>query len=131
MYTISKQQIAGLINVLSSPNSFKAESIDMLQGLLAQPETEYLQFLSDVMTAAGLITHGKQCKALGERLSAGAVKYRGAEYTHPPAPVQPITADDVTDEVLENFLSAKRHNQKMILAAAVNAYHGLKLEGGK
>jgi hypothetical protein len=26
-------------------------------------------FLSDVMTAAGLVSHGKQCKALGDRLA--------------------------------------------------------------
>lgn len=37
---------------------------------------EYSQFLTDVMTAAGLVSHGKQCKALGERLGAGAMKYR-------------------------------------------------------
>lgn len=30
---------------------------------------EYKQFLSDVMTAAGLVTHGKRCKALGDRLA--------------------------------------------------------------
>lgn len=44
----------------------------------AQPaaSTEYSQFLTDVMTAAGLVSHGKQCKALGERLGAGAMKYR-------------------------------------------------------
>jgi hypothetical protein len=45
--------------------------------LAAQPaaSAEYSQFLTDVMTAAGLVSHGKQCKALGERLGAGAMKY--------------------------------------------------------
>lgn len=32
-------------------------------------QREFGQFLSDVMTAAGLVTHGKQCKALGDRLA--------------------------------------------------------------
>lgn len=35
---------------------------------------EFDQFLSDVMTAAGLVTHGKQCKQLGERLGAAVMK---------------------------------------------------------
>ena len=30
---------------------------------------EFSQFLSDVMTAAGLVENGMQCKALGERLT--------------------------------------------------------------
>lgn len=39
-------------------------------------EPEFDQFLSDVMTAAGLVTHGKQCKQLGERLGAAVMKLR-------------------------------------------------------
>ena len=53
------------------------EKINELEAqLVAVPTTEYLQFLSDVMTAAGLVTHGKKSKALGERLSDGVGKYR-------------------------------------------------------
>jgi hypothetical protein len=37
---------------------------------------EYSQFLSDVLTAAGLVSYGRQCKALGERLSEGTNKFR-------------------------------------------------------
>ena len=36
----------------------------------------FSQFLSDVLTAAGLVSHGKQCKALGERLGKYVMKYR-------------------------------------------------------
>ena len=32
--------------------------------------------LSDVLTAAGLVKHGKQCKALGERLADMCAKLR-------------------------------------------------------
>ena len=39
-------------------------------------EPEFDQFLSDVMTAAGLVTHGKQCKQLGERLGDAVMKLR-------------------------------------------------------
>ena len=39
-------------------------------------EPEFDHFLSDVMTAAGLVTHGKQCKQLGERLGAAVMKLR-------------------------------------------------------
>lgn len=37
---------------------------------------ELSQFLSDVMTAAGLVSHGKQCKALGERLGDACMRLR-------------------------------------------------------
>ena len=40
--------------------------------------TQHNQFLSDVLTAAGLVTHGKQCKALGERLGAMVMRLRAA-----------------------------------------------------
>ena len=44
------------------------------QPVAREPELD--QFLSDVMTAAGLVTHGKQCKQLGERLGAAVMKLR-------------------------------------------------------
>lgn len=37
-------------------------------GVEAVSEREFKQFLSDVLTAAGLVTHGKKCKDLGRRL---------------------------------------------------------------
>jgi hypothetical protein len=50
-----------------------------------QDTVAFKQFLSDVHTAAGLVTHGKQCKALGERLGEGVMRYMT---TPPAAPVQ-------------------------------------------
>ena len=37
---------------------------------------EFSQFLSDVMTAAGLVEHGKQCKALATRLGDTVMRLR-------------------------------------------------------
>lgn len=67
----------------SMPN-VPADSIRNLQCLYAAPQPtpalsmnkEFSQFLADVMTAAGLVSHGKQCKALGERLSQGCMRLR-------------------------------------------------------
>ena len=39
-------------------------------------DKEVSQFLADVMTAAGLVSHGKQCKELGERLRKGCMNLR-------------------------------------------------------
>ncbi len=36
---------------------------------------EARKFLSDVMTAAGLVSHGKQCKALGDRLGNACMRF--------------------------------------------------------
>lgn len=44
-------------------------------------------FLADVMTAAGLVSHGKQCKALGKRMAAEAMRLRTAE---PQLSLQPL-----------------------------------------
>lgn len=53
-----------------------------VQALSAAPatvsSTQHSQFLSDVLTAAGLVTHGKQCKALGERLADMVMRLRAA-----------------------------------------------------
>ena len=37
---------------------------------------QYSQFLTDVVTAAGLIAHGKQDKKFAERLSTEAIELR-------------------------------------------------------
>ena len=52
-------------------------------------EREFKQFLSDVMTAAGLVTHGKQCKDLGSRLGAMCMRLRSPapQADSQPAPV--------------------------------------------
>lgn len=49
---------------------------------------ELRQFLSDVMTAAGLVSHGKQCKALGERLGDACMRL----HLHYPEPFVAIEA---------------------------------------
>lgn len=55
---------------------------------------ELSQFLSDVMTASGLVSHGKQCKALGERLGDACMRLR-LHYPEPfAAPVAAQEADD-------------------------------------
>ena len=43
---------------------------------MALESAEFGRFLSDVLTAAGLVTHGKQCKALGGRLADMCAKLR-------------------------------------------------------
>jgi hypothetical protein len=69
--------------------------LDAVKQALAAPVQEpvaFKQFLSDVHTAAGLVTHGKQCKALGERLSEGVMRYIATPPAGQPAPVQESVA---------------------------------------
>lgn len=62
-----------------------------VQALSAAPgpvsDTQHSQFLTDVLTAAGLITHGKRCKALGERLSDMVMRLRAAPQQEAQKPV--------------------------------------------
>ena len=58
-----------------------SEAIIALRERLAKPEQELVvlnQFLSDVMTAADLVRHGKQCKALATRLRVEVMKLHTA-----------------------------------------------------
>ena len=56
-------------------------------GVEAVSEREFKQFLSDVLTAAGLVTHGKKCKDLGRRLGEMSMRLLTAPKTAA-APVQ-------------------------------------------
>ena len=50
-------------------------------GVEAVSEREFKQFLSDVLTAAGLVTHGKKCKDLGRRLGEMSMRLLTAPRT--------------------------------------------------
>ena len=50
-------------------------------GVEAVSEREFKQFLSDVLTAAGLVTHGKKCKDLGRRLGEMSMRLLAAPKT--------------------------------------------------
>ena len=68
-------------------------------GVEAVSEREFKQFLSDVISAAGLVTHGKKCKDLGRRLGEMSMRLLPAPKTAA-APVQageypPSSADMV------------------------------------
>src|SRR5690606_29906684 len=78
--------------------------------LTAQPaaSAEYSQFLTDVMTAAGLVSHGKQCKALGERLGARAMKYRFQADPAVPTDEQCMESESVAQGMsLRDYFAAK------------------------
>lgn len=64
-----------------------------------EPGAWQLQFLTDVLTASGLLEHGKQSKALAERIGEGAMRMRKTLYTAPQPAVREwvgLTDDDVT-----------------------------------
>jgi hypothetical protein len=78
------------------PEEYRKEAWRVATPPAAQPapvqeHVAFKQFLSDVHTAAGLVTHGKQCKALGERLGEGVMRYYMA--TSPAA--QPSVPDAI------------------------------------
>jgi len=74
---------------------------------------ELSQFLSDVMTAAGLVSHGKQCKALGERLGDACMRLR-LHYPEPfAAPVATQKADDARDAERYRWLKDLLDNEEV------------------
>jgi hypothetical protein len=124
MPNISKKEIRQAVHVLKAclPHPDAADAIAMLQGLLDQPEGEPVGHLSPSTGGATIfVGWDTMCK-----MPAGT-KF----YTHP---ASPITADDVTEEmleVIEDEISMERNawdlaHHKELIAAAVNAYLGAK-----
>jgi len=87
-------------------------AITAIKQALAAPVQEpvaFKQFLFDVHTAAGLVTHGKQCKALGERLGEGVMRYMET----PPAAQRQwvgLTDEEIVLICGECAASAHRHD---------------------
>ena len=88
-----------------------------------QEPVAFSQFLSDVMTAAGLLSHGKQSKALSERLGKMVVHYR----------TRPQAREPLTDEQIDKLEWAPSYGNPLTLteglrlfAREVEAAHGIK-----
>jgi len=61
-----------------------------------KPDLWKTQFLTDVMTSAGLLMYGRTDKKLAQRIADGSARWRTELYTHP-APTQPAPINvDVT-----------------------------------
>ncbi len=73
------EEVVNLRTALEQANSRIANLEAALSAVPAQEpvmDITFSQFLFDVHTAAGLVSHGKQCKALGERLGKYVMRYR-------------------------------------------------------
>ena len=79
-------------------------------GVEAVSEREFKQFLSDVLTAAGLVTHGKKCKDLGRRLGEMSMRL----LTAPKTAAAPGQALDALKEIGAIAVSAAKTNSRYI-----------------
>lgn len=92
-----------------------------LAALKSQEPVEFRQFLSDALTAAGLVEHGKQSKALAERLATGVVRYMAAPTQA--QPVKPLTDDDIH----ERYKSVRTNDTRYIdIYRDAEAAHNIK-----
>jgi hypothetical protein len=98
--TIERQTLERAIAYLEAPpaklwpaGTLHKIAASLRAALAAQPAEpvaiEELQFLTDVVTAAGLLYHGKTSKALAERISEFAMSKRGRLHAPAPAAVPP------------------------------------------
>ena len=77
-------------------SSMRPYTVALVPAAVAVPDVEFSRFLTDVMTAAGLVEHGKKCKALGERIAEMVMRLRLAQQ---PAPV--AQGDALTDTYVQ------------------------------
>jgi hypothetical protein len=144
MPQISKEQIEQQIALVSDYFAICTPDLDlsigaalaMLQGLLDKPEGEPLEYLLDGMRVKlNFNTMGNMTSLsnMEHELQGRWVCFVGAENgkhlkaTHP-APFTPITADDVTGEMVDAYIR-QRHSFKdheVVIATAVNTYMGAK-----
>jgi hypothetical protein len=119
---ISKKKIKHVIDAFTacvasnqSPDEESSDEVlNMLQGLLDQPAGEPVAWMTSV---------GRLCSTETTNLEQGLMYGWQPLYPHP-APFTPITADDVTDEMVDAYIR-QRHSFKdheVVIAAAVNAY---------
>jgi len=72
-----------------------------------KPDLWKTQFLTDVMTSAGLLMYGRTDKKLAQRIADGSARWRTELYTHP-APTQPaLTLDKLIDMAVDANLGRR------------------------
>ena len=121
----------------------QAARIDELQAQLEAVGTmpdgmthrEFGQFLSDVLTAAGLVSHGGQSKGLGQRLADAVMRLRAAP--QPPAQAQdarkPLTDaqfGDVVSDAHVAFCLYKFATFERALVHFTELAHGIAAQKG-
>ena len=97
------------------------------EALAEQPSQQepvaFSQFLSDVVTAAGLLSHGKTDKALAARISEFAFRLR----LSPQPPAQPAPRQPLTDEMVT--AAARALNKRQAEACGVDKNDHWKFYG--
>jgi hypothetical protein len=127
MPNISKTEIGKAVQVLKAclhhPDA--DDAIAMLQGLLDQPEGEPVCWLvkTEEDSELGILPYTVICET---EHGAGIREMLGAFQVYKKPHPAPITADDVTDEMVDTFNSQFTNGSGMtnddVIAAAVNAY---------
>ena len=82
-----------------------------------KPDLWKTQFLTDVMTSAGLLMHGRTDKKLAQRIADGSARWRTELYTHPEQPVQKVS-ESWTDIVAVNLVreGVNKHKARELAA---------------
>lgn len=110
------------------------EAVGGVQALSAAPamvnRTQHNQFLSDVLTAAGLVTHGKQCKALGERLGAMVMRLRAAPQQEAQEPFTKAQQERLYQNRPDNVGRAVSLADWRRTVEFIEAAHGITQKGG-
>ena len=119
----SERQCGNLFNAEYNPCESRELAIALQSALDAIAPVGFSQFLSDVHTAAGLISHGKRSIALGKRLSGGVMTYMGKH-------VQPAARDPLTEEQINiAWINATEvlnmTSQVERFARSIEALHGI------
>lgn len=96
-YILDPDAFSGDCSFYHSPETRTAWAI--WQAARAQPAQEpdlwKTQFLTDVMTSAGLIMHGRTDKKLAQRIADGSARWRTEIYTHPQPKREPLSDEQI------------------------------------
>ena len=88
-----------------------------------QEPVAFSQFLSDVVTAAGLLSHGKTDKSLAARISEFAFRLRTSPQ---PAQRKPLTDDEMWKLWNSQGIDEMNQQEAIAFARAIEAAHGIK-----
>jgi len=131
--------VGNLLAISTRMAALLQELIDAPYQVASVPDSKTLQFLTDVLTAAGLLRHGKKDSGLATRIADESCRIRQQLFTQPEQPADLVrdadgcsyTIEQITDACFAAEISHRKYESLLIYLQEIDtAIERDKLKGG-